>query len=58
MNRITLVLIAVLVTTNPAAANPIAIGYALFAGPLGSIFSFSALVTAASGIKLLTWDHR
>lgn len=38
---------SVLAMTAYASADPISIGYALFAGPLGGIFSFGALVTAS-----------
>lgn len=33
--------------TSPAMADPVSIGFLLFAGPLGGVFSFGALVTAA-----------
>lgn len=36
-----------LAISGAAQADPISIGFALFAGPLGSVFSFGALVTAA-----------
>ncbi|HEU4986856.1 MAG TPA: phage tail protein [Rhizobiaceae bacterium] len=39
---------SLLAMTAHASADPISIGFFLFAGPLGSVFSFSTLVTAAS----------
>jgi hypothetical protein len=38
---------SLLAMTAHASADPVSIGFFLFAGPLGSVFSFSALVTAA-----------
>jgi len=39
---------SLLAMTAHAAADPISIGFFLFAGPLGSVFSFSTLVAAAT----------
>lgn len=40
--------VSLLALTVHASADPVSIGFALFAGPLGSVFSFSTLVGFAS----------
>jgi len=50
MKRFTALLAAgasLLAMTAHAAADPVSIGFFLFAGPLGAVFSFGTLVTAA-----------